>query len=55
MNEVTIGIPVRNGCDYLKNKLYSLFKNTEMPFNLIIIDDNSNKQTKLYLFKFDLI
>ena len=49
MKEVTIGIPVRNNRDYLKNTLHSLFKNTALPFNLIIVDDVSNGQTKAYL------
>lgn len=48
---ITIGIPVYNEIDYVRNCIESVFLNTNYKFKLLIIDDNSNLETKKYLCK----
>jgi len=46
---LTIGIPIRNALDYVKITLESVIKNTSCKFELILIDDCSDKETSDYL------
>ncbi|MFX0194490.1 MAG: glycosyltransferase [Candidatus Hodarchaeota archaeon] len=46
---VTIGIFVHNEIRLLERTLKSLKKNTNYPYQLIVVDDGSDKKTKAYL------
>jgi GT2 family glycosyltransferase len=46
---LTIGIPIRNALDYVKITLESVIKNTSCKFELILIDDCSDKETSDYI------
>jgi GT2 family glycosyltransferase len=53
MEKFTLGIPVYNTLNYLKITLDSIKKNTINNYELIIIDDCSDKETKDYLSSLD--
>lgn len=46
---VSIIMPVLNNCEYTKNCIESLKKNTSQKCELIIIDNNSNDETSSYV------
>ncbi|MCX7927312.1 MAG: glycosyltransferase family 2 protein [Candidatus Omnitrophica bacterium] len=47
--KVDIIIPVYNQLSFTKECIESIRKNTKIPYHLIIVDDNSNEETKRYL------
>jgi glycosyltransferase involved in cell wall biosynthesis len=52
---LTVVIPSFNQMPYLKQTVESLKKNTATPYELIIIDDNSNKETTDYIHTLDCV
>jgi|GEM_PF-2696479 len=49
MIKVSIVIPIRNQAHFLKQVVFSVLANTKVPFELILVDDNSGRQIKSYL------
>ena len=49
MNPIAIIMPVRNRPKLTKQTVDTLFKNTTLPFKLIIVNDNSDDETNKYL------
>jgi len=52
---LTIGIPVRDALKYLEITMDSVIKNTITTFEIILVDDNSNAETKERLKYFSQI
>lgn len=48
---IDIIIPVYNGFDYLEQLFASIIKNTDLPYNLIVVDDKSSDERVLVLLK----
>lgn len=48
-NKTSIIIPVHNGASYLKKCVESVYANTDSPFELILVDNDSDEQTKKYI------
>lgn len=46
---LTIGIPIHNQIDYVRECINSIYRNTTINFKLILIDDNSNNECSEYL------
>jgi glycosyltransferase involved in cell wall biosynthesis len=49
MNQFSIILPVRNGGNYVKECVNSIFAQTYLNFNLIVLDNNSNDGTKEWI------
>jgi len=48
-DEITIIMPSLNRMKIMQRCINALFKNTTVPFKLIIVDNNSNQETKTFL------
>ncbi len=50
MTNLSIVLPVYNALEYLKKTISNIKKHTHNDYELIIIDDNSEKETKDYIY-----
>ena len=48
---ITVIIPTQNRLENLKKAILSVFKQTTVPLELIVVDDCSNEQIKMEVFK----
>lgn len=47
--QLTIGIPIHNQLDYVKQCLQSIEENTALSYEIILVDDNSDQETYEFL------
>ncbi len=47
--KLSIGIPVHNQIDYLKKCIDSIYTNTSVSFEIIIVDDNSDGEIQMFI------
>ncbi|WMJ72091.1 glycosyltransferase [Cytophagaceae bacterium ABcell3] len=52
--ELTIGIPIHNQVDYVRDCIKSIQENTSGEYEVILIDDVSDEETKSYLKELEL-